>query len=109
MSNQQIPIVCDMNALPDRAHHEQIGAELMPQAQAVNELDDGYRIDFPITALKLVADFVDGELRCCPFIQFSIIVEPAAEVAQLSLSGSLEIKAFMKQELLPHLPAPSKN
>lgn len=109
MSNQQIPIACDMNALLDRAHHEQVGAVLMPQAQTVTELDDGYRIDFPITTLTLVADFVDGERRCCPFIQFSIRIEPAAKVAQLILSGSADIKAFMKQELLPHLPATSEN
>lgn len=103
MSKQPIPIACNLNALPDRKHHEQVGARLMPQATAVREQDDGYHIHFPIESLKLVADFVDGERRCCPFIHFTIAVEPAATLLQLRLTGTDEIKAFIKQEFMPHL------
>ena len=103
MSKPNIPIACNMNALTDRAHHEKVGADLMPQAQTLTELTNGYRFDFPIEALTRVAEFVDGERRCCPFFHFTIDVQPMAKSVYLSITGSDEVKAFIKQELLPHV------
>jgi len=103
MSNQQIPIACDLSALPDHDKHLSIGEELMPQAQNVAELDDGYQIEFPIDTLDLVAQFVDGERRCCPFIHFQISVPPASDTVMLSVTGREAVKKFLTQELLPHL------
>lgn len=48
MSNQQIPIACDMSALPDRDHHETIGTQLLSQTLAVIALNNGYQLEFPV-------------------------------------------------------------
>ncbi|MEL6150980.1 MAG: hypothetical protein AAFV33_16970 [Chloroflexota bacterium] len=99
-----IPIACDMNTLPDRKQHEATSAQLMPQAQAVAALPDGFTVAFPVAALSRVAAFVDGERRCCPFLHFVIEVAPAAEGVQLHLRGGEGVKAFLERELLPMLP-----
>ena len=104
MSNQQIPIACDMSALPDRDHHEMIGTHLLSQTRSVIALDDGYQLEFPITALAIATEFIDGERRCCPFFQFNLQVEPAASHLQLRITGAEGVKVFLTSELLPLLP-----
>jgi hypothetical protein len=105
MNTPEIPIVCNLNALPDRAAHEQIGKGLFAQTISVSELADGYVVEFPVDALPLAAQFVDGERRCCPFLTFELVIRPAADCALLRLTGTTpDVKAFLKQELLPQLP-----
>lgn len=97
-------IACDLTALPDRARHDAVGAELFPQAQQLTPLEMGYQVDFPISALLLLAEFVDGERRCCPFLQFDIQVAPATAVVELRLTGAEGVKEFLAQELVTRLP-----
>jgi hypothetical protein len=104
MSNQQIPVACDMSALPDRDHHETIGTQLLSQTLSVIALDDGYQLEFPIAALSIATEFIDGERRCCPFFQFTIQVKPAASDLQLRITGGEGVKTFLTSELLPLLP-----
>ncbi len=104
MSNHDIPLACDLTALPDRAHHEKIGAQLMSQALRVTALADGYAVTFPIAALTLAAAFIDGERHCCPFLYFTLLVPPGANEFQVQFTGSADVKAFLSQELLPLLP-----
>lgn len=103
MSNQQIPIACNMNALPDREKHLKVGAELMPQMQLMTEFDTGYTLNFPVNQLLLVAEFVNGERLCCPFIHFQIEIIPQADKVQLHVSGGEDVKTFLKAEFLPYL------
>jgi hypothetical protein len=105
MNTPEIPIVCNLNAISDRAAHAQAGALLFAQTASVTELEDGYTIKFPVDALPLAAQFVDGERRCCPFLTFELVIRPAADCALLRLTGTTpDVKAFLKQELLPQLP-----
>lgn len=96
----KIPIVCDLSALPDRNHHQQITEALFAQTITLTETDTGYQINLPITTLKLAADFIDGERRCCPFLHFELIVVPVAEELQLYMKGDDEVKALLQRELL---------
>ncbi|NDJ61448.1 MAG: hypothetical protein GYB67_10000 [Chloroflexi bacterium] len=104
MSDHQLPIACDLSALPDRAQHEAVATRLLRQTQSVAELTDGYRVAFPVTALALAAEFVDGERRCCPFLDFKILIAPAATALQLHFTGGEGVKAFLQNALLPLLP-----
>jgi len=105
MSDQKIPIACNLEALPDIEAHHQTGQELMSQAQQIVAMDDGYEIEFPMATLQLAARFVDGERRCCPFLDFKLLVPPGAQTLRLQVDGSAEIKTFLQSELLPSLPA----
>lgn len=104
MSNLEIPIACDLSALADRARHEAVGAKLLSQALSVTAIDTGYQIEFPVTALLLVAEFIDGERRCCPFFHFMVQIAPSASTVQVQLAGRDGVKAFLESELLPLLP-----
>jgi len=76
----------------------------MSQAVSVVPLANGYQVEFPISALSLVAEFTDGERLCCPFLHFTIQVEASAETLHFQLTGGEGVKIFLEQELLPHLP-----
>lgn len=104
MDRHDIPIACDLSALPDRAQHDRVTHQLIPQAVAVTPLADGYQVTFPVAALTLAAAFIDGERRCCPFIHFRLDIVPAAETLQIAFTGRAGVKAFLEQELLPNLP-----
>lgn len=105
MSKREIPIVCDPSALPDPAAHERASAELFAQTLRMARLDDGYQLALPLAALPLLATFIDGERRCCPFFTFTVTVPPAAETISLRLTGPAGTVALLDQELRPHLPA----
>ena len=66
MCNHEHSIACDMSALPDRHHHETIGTQLLSQTLSVHALDNGYQLEFPVTALTMVAEFVDGRTALLP-------------------------------------------
>lgn len=102
-----IPIACNPHALSSEewAAHQQRSEQLFHhKVQAVNELVDGYEFHFRAEMLHLFAQFVDGERRCCPFFTFTITVPPASEIMTLQITGNLQAKALLAQELV-HLPA----
>jgi hypothetical protein len=66
------------------------------------ELPDGYAFRFPAAALPVVAAFVDGEHRCCPFFSFCIEIPPATASITLRITGSTEVRSMIAAELLNH-------
>ncbi len=101
--NQRIPLACNPQALSptDWAAHQATGTRLFAELrEAHEELPDGYAFRFPATAFSLVAAFVDGERRCCPFLTFSIDVLPADASIILRITGSPEAKAIIAAEFL---------
>jgi hypothetical protein len=62
----------------------------------VTELPDGYAYSFAATreALLQVAQLVDLERGCCPFLSFKIVVESAGPM-RLQVTGPGESKAVI--------------
>jgi hypothetical protein len=46
-----------------------------------------------------VAEWVDLESRCCPFLEFGIDVSEKGRVVRLRLTGGKGVKSFLKSEL----------
>lgn len=98
---QNRPIACDLNAIPaeQRQQHQDLYDSVFSQYTQVTELDLGYRFHFPVELLPRIAEYITLERLCCPFFTFQVQVLPAAETLTLDLTGSEEIKAFLKQGL----------
>jgi hypothetical protein len=102
-SGKESPIACDMSAIdPElRAQHIATGGELFRAAEEVRELSDGYAFRLPprSDALLKAAEFISLERLCCPFLGFSLEVEPRGGPVWLRLTGREAVKAFIREEV----------
>jgi hypothetical protein len=106
------PLACDLNALsaPQRERHRALGDRLHSAVVGRVEIANGYTLvldlgrlpadsaGFPFCVVE-VAEWVDLEAHCCPFLDFGIDVSRRGRVLKLRLTGGKGVKAFLKTEL----------
>jgi hypothetical protein len=58
------------------------------------ELEEGFVFSFPASSgtLQGIAELVDMERRCCPFLTFKIVVEATQPKMRLEVTGPMEAK-----------------
>ena len=102
-SGNESPIACDMSAIDPglRARHIATGGEVFRAAEEIRELSDGYAFRLPhgSDALLKAAEFISLERLCCPFLRFSVEVEPEGGPVWLRLTGRDGVKAFVREEV----------
>lgn len=106
------PLACDLNALSSsqRERHRTLGEKLRGSVAGRVELANGYVLvldldrlpadsaGFPFCVVE-VAEWVDLESRCCPFLEFGIDVPAKGRVVRLRLTGGKGVKSFLRNEL----------
>jgi hypothetical protein len=102
------PIACNLKALnpAERARHEALSEKLRAAAVARQELPDGlsFRLNPSAMTLEEVAAWVAAERRCCPFLDFRILVEREAGGLQLALTGRQGVKEFLLSDFAKVAP-----
>lgn len=103
MSEQDIPIACNFNAIP-ADHREQHGANaqnLFASVLEMRELPDGYAFRLPNDAESIiqVAEWIRYERLCCPFFTFGMTAEPQQGDIWFQLTGAPEVKQFIPAEI----------
>jgi hypothetical protein len=97
------PIACDMSAIDPglRARHVATGAQLFRAAEEIRELPDGYAFRLPpdADALLKTAEFIALERLCCPFLGFTLEIEPEGGPVWVRLTGREGVKAFIREEV----------
>ncbi len=114
MNNQNeplaIPIACDLSAIPtaEREDHIASAPQLFTSVQESRELPDGYAFRFPVDTdiLLKITHYIANERLCCPFFGFGIELEPQSAALWLHLTGSAEVKQFIKSEMSTLIPIP---
>ena len=104
--------VCNVGALTasQRERHQKLGRMLRSAAVERAELESGYVFVLDLGRLPVdsagaafcvveVAEWVDLESRCCPFLSFGIEVEPKGKTVRLRLTGGKGVKPFLESEL----------
>ena len=104
--------VCNVGALTaaQRERHQKLGRMLRSAVVEKAELESGYVFVLDLGRLPVdsagaafcvveVAEWVDLESRCCPFLSFGIEVEPKGKTVRLRLTGAKGVKAFLESEL----------
>ena len=66
--------------------------------QEVQELPDGYAFRLPSSSemLLLVAEDLNYERLCCPFIRFTLAIEPNEGPYWLRFTGGERVKEFLR-------------
>jgi hypothetical protein len=99
-SVDDLPIACDPSALTDeqQARWMIVGKQLYPAIQEVRDLPDGYAFRLPNDAatLLLIAEDLSFERLCCPFLRFTLEVEPGHGPVWLSFTGGEGAKEFLR-------------
>jgi len=103
MKDQDTPYACNLNVLEkqEQEEFESVAHLLFDAVKETLELEKGYAFRFLNQPSKLVqiAQFIERESRCCPFVQFKLDVEASTGPVWLSITGEDEAKAFLQAEL----------
>src|SRR5688572_9869331 len=103
-ANEQtaVPIACDLTAIDsaEREQHVLTAKELFAAVVEVQELPDGYAFRLLVDNLMLrsAVEWIANERLCCPFFTFSLKVEAQSAALWLSLTGSEDVKVFIRAE-----------
>ena len=108
----QEPLACRIDALSaaQRDRHHDLGEKLRGAVTAIRELADGYELELDLGRLPRdsqgppfgvaeVAEWVDLEARCCPFLDFDIHLAGRGGPVRLGLTGPANAKEVLRAEL----------
>jgi hypothetical protein len=104
----EIPLACRIDALDSkqRERHGELLRELAGAVTSVEETPDGIAVRFPARPYVFLrlAEWMELERACCPFLQFGLIFENRVPTMRLDLRGPAGVKEFLRAEL-PFVPA----
>ena len=95
----EIPIACyltDKQLQARRKNHLDKAAEFLVDSA---ELPDGFVYRFPLEELMLqsLAEIIDLERKCCPFLNFNLSLEAGKDVVLLELTGAEGTKEIIRE------------
>jgi len=100
--NTDTPLACNMGVFtpPEREAHIRNTNELIQAIRSVQEVENGYEFSLPneTELITKVAEFVSNERLCCPFLQFTFVVNSMSEPVSLSLTGPVGTQEFLRAE-----------
>jgi hypothetical protein len=96
----QNPVACQAGALSPEEweRHVELRGQLVAGVTERIELENGYRFVLDrdkLTAVQL-AEWVEGERRCCPFIEFEIRQAADGGPLSLTLTGREGVKELLE-------------
>lgn len=102
----ELPVACSLGTAEMRERRQAVLAPLAAAVEEVKGLEDGLALRFAAGGAILagLAELIELERRCCPFLRFVLAVEPGGGPLWLSLTGPPGTRAFLASEL--GLPSP---
>lgn len=92
-------LACTLSERDLAARRAGLLAELRQQRQEIRWLPDGAAFRYRSTVLASLAEFVQLESQCCPFLCFRLTVEPAGGPIWLELTGPSGTREFLAAEV----------
>jgi hypothetical protein len=107
-----VPLACRIDALDpeQRKRHAGLLHELARAVSEVEELPDGLSFRFPSKPYLFLrlAEWMELERACCPFLEFGLKFENRRPTMRLDLRGPDGVKDFLRAELpFASIAAPS--
>jgi hypothetical protein len=95
------PLVCDMNVFTpaEREGHILTTLQLYQTVQEIRAAENGYEFLFPnTTELAKLTEFISKEKMCCPFLEFTLRIEPNKKPVSLTITGPEGTQEFLREE-----------
>lgn len=96
------PLACDMTAIPAdqrEAHHALVRRMVDETAKSVQELRDGFELQFAASEYYAVAEYVGRERLRCPLLESGLLVPPGGAPLELRLKVAAEGGGLIRAEL----------
>ena len=92
-----LPIACSLTDSELQERRRGVLEKVRSAVVEVRELEDGYTYSFPSGGERLseLAQLVDLERQCCPFIRFCVTVESDNGPIWLEMTGPEGTKEFL--------------
>jgi len=97
---KDLPIVCSLTEPELRARREEISRVLITHVREKRELETGwgFRFEANDAVIDELLRLIQLERKCCPFLQFNLVLEANAGPVWLEITGD-QAKDFLKMEL----------
>ena len=101
---QNTPLVCNMDVFTpaERENHTRTTTQLFQSVQTIHEVENGFEFIFPnfdsTENMIQLTEFIFNERRCCPFLEFTLKIEPNDAPISLLLSGPEGTQEFLRAE-----------
>ena len=96
------PLVCDMNVFTpaERELYIQTTTKLFQSLQNIQAIENGFTFSFPNQAefITSLAEFISKECLCCPFLDFTLRIQPNQQFISLTLTGPEGTQEFLREE-----------
>ena len=92
-----LPIACSLLPAELQARRLSVLSKVRAAVSSVTELDDGFVYSFPSDRelIPEIANLIQLEHRCCPFLTFRLTVESGNGLVLLELRGPEGTKEFL--------------
>ena len=96
--NREIPIACLSDRQRASAAQKRLSEQIAESLIDFEELENGFSYRFPLeeTILQDLAAIIDLERKCCPFLNFKLILEAGNDFVSLELTGGQGTKEMIK-------------
>jgi len=94
-----LPVACSLTEAELQERRRDVLQKLRSVVAEVRETEDGYVYQFPSKPLAIteLANLVELEHECCPFLAFRLTVEPGDAPIQLEITGPQGTKDFLRE------------
>ena len=94
------PVSSDLSVLSEtqRRRHSELTSFMLNEHSNVEELEDGYRIEFPNSAhaFSMISEWVVLERLCCPFLSISLETGQDSNPILVTIIGPSGTKQLLK-------------
>lgn len=104
MSQTQPPpaLACNLGAISsaERPRYSALAKRVKAALSDPRELPNGYAFTIRAAEVSLpeLAEWINFERQCCPFLQFELQVSGQESVWRMRLTGAAGVKAILEQE-----------
>ena len=99
-TQSEVIIACDPNPIApeQRERWLEVATQMYAAVQEVQELPDGYAFRLPSSSemLLIVAEDLNYDRLCCPFIRYTLELEPNEGPYWLRFTGGEGVKEFLR-------------
>ena len=99
-TQREATIACIPDAIPaeKRERWLEVATQMYAAVQEVQELPDGYAFQLPSSSemLLIVAEDLNYDRLCCPFIRYKLEIEPNGGPYWLRFTGGEGVKEFLR-------------
>ena len=99
MNSVSLPVACSLMDSELQERRRNVLQRVISMVSEVKEVDHGfiYRFSSDGAWIRELANLVELEHQCCPFLKFTITVEPGDGPVWLEMTGPEGTKAFLSE------------